>query len=826
MDQLDTRVFETKLRTLRDTMKELWPAGTPVRQEATIGVLSELGKEYNKVVARLYEEMALRDVERQLVNLKDFESIGNLLIDTAVSQSKAERGFLLLQTSAAVSATNASVHRVIARGINEEEREKGPSNTVVQYVLARSEPVVAPILQLDARFAATASTTMSDVPREVMAIPIPGETGVMGVLYVDRVGQVGHPAFGERHVRFLVRLAEPVRAAVEKAQLIEQLRQKAATQSSASSPNSASSMENETDLAERMRFLLSLRGQSAEMVQKLLRSGLVKPHQLDRAIQHSRKKNLSITRALLSEKVLEQKEFLRFVQEEMKIPYVSLHNYVVDSKVTGLVPMGICEKYVILPLIKVDSALTVAMMDPLDPFIIETLASSTGCEIRPVVASEEEIMRAISIFHGEGAGGEGAAESSLADTGFLELVTRSNKLLAMLQRKDVAKSNVETSMRELVEVVLESGVRLGASDIHVQPEDTTLRVRYRIDGVLHTVMEIERRYAEAFVSAIKIMAKIDIGERRLPQDGKAVIDVGRRHVDLRVSTLPAATGEKIVIRILDREAVKFDLDTLGFEAQTLRKFKELIRRPNGVMLVTGPTGSGKTTTLYAALQLLNSSDSCLITLEDPVEFTLEQVTQAQVHGRIGFDFATGLRAILRQDPDIIMVGEVRDNETAEITIRAALTGHLVFSTLHTNDSAGAMTRLMDMGIDGFRLGEVILGVMAQRLVRQVCQQCRITRPPDRDQIERLELSHADARANFWIGRGCGMCNQTGYRGRMGIYELLVMTPELRKQVFTTKDPDQFRKVALNQGMRTLRMDAMDKARRGITSLDEVLAITV
>src|SRR5438445_8601749 len=382
----------------------------------------------------------------------------------------------------------------------------------------------------------------------------------------------------------------------------------------------------------------------------------------------------------------------------------------------------------------------------------------------------------------------------------------------------------EAPVIRLVNLLVESAIAAEASDIHIEPFEDTLRVRYRIDGILFDQESPPPRLRDAVTSRIKLMAEMNIAERRLPQDGRIRVSLHGRRVDIRVSTIPTVHGESIVMRLLDRASVFLPLEKLGFGADTLKHFEALIQRPHGILLVTGPTGSGKTTTLYAALEKINSPDRKILTIEDPVEYQLKGVNQIHVKPKIGLSFATGLRHIVRQDPDVILIGEIRDLETAEIAIQAALTGHLVFSTLHTNDAPGAITRLQDMGVEPYLVASVLSGVLAQRLVRRICQSCRVLDAPDPGDL--LAIGVADGHGvELFRGEGCEACRKTGYKGRVGIYELFIITEEIRSLILRKASTGEIRRVAVEQGMVTLREDAWAKARSGFATIEEILRVT-
>src|SRR5881398_3644184 len=456
------------------------------------------------------------------------------------------------------------------------------------------------------------------------------------------------------------------------------------------------------------------------------------------------------------------------------------------------------------------------MSDPADYYTIQGLQLATGLQVEPRLARERDILEGLDAAYGNGAGADASASvSAEADVEYL-----SDDEEDVNHLRDLAS---EAPVIRLVNLLINRAVEQRSSDIHIEPFENELKVRYRIDGVLHDVETPARRLQAAIVSRIKIMAKLNIAERRLPQDGRIKLRLMGKEVDLRVSTLPTLYGESVVLRILDRSSIVVNLDSLGFPEDTLNQFNRLITKPYGMILVTGPTGSGKTTTLYGALDKINSPDKKIITIEDPVEYQLFGVNQIHVKPQIGLTFANGLRSIVRQDPDVIMVGEIRDFETAEIAIQAALTGHLVFSTLHTNDASGAVSRLLEMGVEDYLLASSLLGVLAQRLVRKVCEKCR--RSAEITPTVQRELGGDGTPAQIYEGTGCEACAQTGYRGRSGIFEILLVNDVIRPLILKRSSADIIKDASVQQGMRTLREDGWQKVRTGVTTVAEVVRVT-
>ncbi len=465
-----------------------------------------------------------------------------------------------------------------------------------------------------------------------------------------------------------------------------------------------------------------------------------------------------------------------------------------------------------------DNQLTVIMSDPMDFYTINAIRIATGYEVRVLYGEEEMILGTIEQLYGEG---ESSMEKIIEDIETTAL-SYGEEEENIDHLRDMAS---EGPVIRLVNLIITRAIQMRASDIHFEPYEEVFRVRYRIDGVLHDVESLPKRLQAAVVSRLKIMAKLNIAERRLPQDGRIMLRVKGKEIDFRVSTVPTIHGESIVLRILDKSSLVLDIDRLGFPSDVLESFKEIIKSPHGIILVTGPTGSGKTTTLYCALEKINSPEKKIITVEDPVEYQLKGINQIQVKPMIGLTFANALRSIVRQDPDVILIGEIRDAETAEIAIHSALTGHLVLSTLHTNDAASAITRLIDMGMENYLLSSTIIGILAQRLVRVVCPHCKVPYTPDPAMLKEMKMKGEDL-SEWRISevKGCENCSYTGYWGRTGIFEYLKVTDEIQRLILEKKD-SSIKEVARKQGMRTLREDGWLKVKEGITTLSEVLRVT-
>jgi type IV pilus assembly protein PilB len=556
----------------------------------------------------------------------------------------------------------------------------------------------------------------------------------------------------------------------------------------------------------------------------LVRRGVIGPDQLKEA---QRIDGGAVEDALVKLGYTDADAIMKAKAEQHGMPFVELREIEIPASVIELVPESLARENIVMPLSQESGAIRVIMHDPLDFETIEKLRFVLNREISVSLAPKEAIVESINKYYGSA-----SSETESVDS-MLQEFTDTAIDFAEDTGVGGAKSSTTNTLEEgdapvikLVHLIIQEAVTLRASDIHIEPFADRVRIRYRIDGVLMERDSAPRRLLGAIVSRLKIMGFIDIAEKRRPQDGRIKILVAGKDIDMRVSIIPTSHGQSVVMRILDRENIKVGLQDLGFGDEDFARFKTLIKRPNGILLVTGPTGSGKTTTLYAALNELNRPDVKIITAEDPVEYYLPGVNQCEVKAKIGMTFARIIRAMLRQNPNILLVGEIRDLETAETAIQASLTGHLVFSTLHTNDAPSAITRLVDIGIQPFLVASSVLAIMAQRLVRKVCPKCRVRYDPPAHILSGLGLRPEVAKkANFMKGKGCSYCNKKGYRGRMGIYELMIMTPQVREMAFKGESTQNVRKMARKQGMRTLFEDGIVKAIRGITTVDEVLRIT-
>lgn len=543
--------------------------------------------------------------------------------------------------------------------------------------------------------------------------------------------------------------------------------------------------------------------------------------QLEEALTYQREKGVKLGEALIQLKFLRNEDILKALSIQLGIPYLSrLEPDEVPTDLVSTIPLNYAKRNEVLPLRKTGGVVEVAMSDPLNHYVVDDLRVLYGNSIRPVIASSFEIISAINaVFNrmtdvGDKAAGELDEEN--LDTIGQELE----------EVQDLLESADEAPIIRLVNSLIFRAVKQKASDIHVEPFEKDLVVRFRIDGTLYDIMHPPKKAQAAITSRIKVMSNLNIAEKRLPQDGRIRLKIAGKDIDIRVSTVPTALGESIVLRLLDRSSVVLDLEKLGLAGPNLKRFSELIEMSHGIVLVTGPTGSGKTTTLYAGLSKINHPDVKIITVEDPVEYQLEGVNQIPVNPKIDLTFAAGLRAILRQDPDVVLVGEIRDRETAEIAVQAALTGHLVFSTLHTNDSASSITRLLDMGVEPFLVSSSVLAILAQRLIRKVCRDCARKYTPNEAELERAGLTAEDLKGRqLYRAVGCANCIMTGYAGRVGIHELLLMDEDMRALVMKTTDATMLKRAAMEKGMTTLREDALQKALKGMTTLEEVLMTT-
>jgi type IV pilus assembly protein PilB len=525
--------------------------------------------------------------------------------------------------------------------------------------------------------------------------------------------------------------------------------------------------------------------------------------------------------------LVKEEQVLKALGEQLGMKVIKLSETTIPAELTDLVNEMMATVFKIVPVAqnKKDKSITVALAEPQNPATLDSLRSFLQVEVKGVIAAESEVMAAIErLYAGHQESIEDVVKQIESDKGLSQFRSRNENTIDLEAIEEMAEA---APVRKLLNMVLLLSIKDKASDIHFEPFEDEYKMRYRVDGVLYELVPPPRHLAPAIASRIKVMANLDIAERRLPQDGRIQLAIGGNQVDIRVSTLPTLFGESVVLRILDRTIVQLDLNKIGMPEDTLARWRELMKKPNGIILVTGPTSSGKTTTLYATLNELNSVEDKIITTEEPVEYEIEGLVQVPINSEIGVTFANCLRAILRQDPDKILVGETRDLETAEIAIQASLTGHMVFTTLHTNDAPSAITRLRDMGLPTFLITATVEGVLAQRLVRRICTNCRTEFMPSPEVCIELGLSPAEAATKKWsYGKGCERCNNTGYKGRMGIYELLIMNEKLREMVVAEASLDDFRNECRRQGMRSLRESGLLAIHSGLTSIAEVLRETI
>ncbi len=558
-----------------------------------------------------------------------------------------------------------------------------------------------------------------------------------------------------------------------------------------------------------------------EYTEILIRQGIISPEQLAEAVEMSEESGMKLPDALTRLGYASGDEVIRAMAEQHGREYVNLSEVAIPPSVVELVPESVARENAVLPLAEGDGHLTVIVSDPLDFETIDKLRFILNRQIEIALAPRESILEAINRHYGQTVGE--SADSMLQE--FTDTAIDFTETEDEAQAAEEEIDETSAPIVRLVQLMITEAVQLRASDIHIEPFEDRIRIRYRIDGLMMERDSPPRRLLGALLSRVKILSKLDIAERRRMQDGRIKVTIGEKELDLRVSVIPTNHGQSVVMRILDKDSIKVGLRQLGFSEEDYQRFTALIKRPTGIILVTGPTGSGKTTSLYAALNELNTPDKKIITAEDPVEYYLPGVNQVEIRHEIGLDFARVIRAMLRQAPNIILVGEMRDLETAQMGIQASLTGHLVFSTLHTNDAPSAITRLIDLGVPAYLVSSSIVAIMAQRLVRVVCQKCKQPYVPSQTDLEAANITpERAANANFVKGRGCGSCQGSGFRGRLAIFELLLMSSKMRELTFNQAPADELRRTAVTEGMKTLYQDAVDKVLRGITTLEEVYRV--
>ena len=550
----------------------------------------------------------------------------------------------------------------------------------------------------------------------------------------------------------------------------------------------------------------------------LVEAGVIREEDLDRLLAKQQATSKRLGELAVEEGFATEEEIFKALARQLKIPFVTLDSTVMDPSVVSLIPESMARDLKAIPLFQIEKNITIAMSDPTDSEAIKEIRFVTGCEVEPLVAKAAEIMKAIDTYYG--------ATDNVMDA-IQNLTTEGTETIEEPREdEEIAESqklSQEAPVVKLVNLIIERAIGKNASDIHAEPSDRALEIRYRVDGVLHPEIVIPRMLKAAVLSRLKILAKINIAERRIPQDGRFSVNVQGKKIDLRVSTFPTIHGEKVVMRILERAGTTIALDDLGMNENILSRFGQILGLSHGIVLVTGPTGSGKTTTLYAALNQVNTTEKNIVTLEDPVESQISGINQGHTNPVAGFTFASGLRAILRQDPDIIMVGETRDVETAEIAIQAALTGHLVFTTVHTNDAVSSITRLVDMGIEPFLVASSVSAMVAQRLVRRLCKHCAAEAGAVDLQIP--ETGEARKLKHIMKPVGCEKCSNSGYKGRVGLYELIVVDDEIRRLIVKRASEQDVKHAGRSSGFRTMFEDGLDKVEAGVTSLEEVMRVT-
>ena len=570
---------------------------------------------------------------------------------------------------------------------------------------------------------------------------------------------------------------------------------------------------------------------AVKLGEMLLKVGMITERQLQEALEGQKRNGGKLGYNLVRLGVVKEEDLTQLLSEQYGVPSINLRHFEIDSSVIQLIPSEVSQKYLVIPVNRTGATLTIAMADPTNVFAMDDIKFMTGYNVEPVVASETAIREAIESYYGSSHALElKKVMDEMAETEVPEAL----EVLEDEEQIDVHRleaATEEAPVVKLVNIILTDSIKKSASDIHIEPYEKDFRVRFRIDGVLYEIMHPPLKLKDAIISRLKIMAKLDISEKRLPQDGRIKVKMKlqgkQKEMDYRVSVLPTLFGEKIVLRLLDKDNLVLDMTRLGFEVDSLTKFERQILKPYGMVLVTGPTGSGKTNTLYSSIARVNTPETNIITAEDPVEFNLHGINQVQMKEQIGLNFATALRSFLRQDPNIILVGEIRDFETAEIAVKAALTGHLVLSTLHTNDAPSTINRLMNMGIEPFLVATSVNLICAQRLVRRICKDCKEEiHMPAQALVDVGYPVEEASRTKLWKGRGCGTCNNTGYRGRVGLFEVMEITDEIRELILSGASAMELKRKAIEEGMISLRGSGLQKLREGLTTVEEVVRETV
>lgn len=564
-----------------------------------------------------------------------------------------------------------------------------------------------------------------------------------------------------------------------------------------------------------------MKAQEEKVKSELIARGYLNQDQAIRVLAEMAKGKASLKDTLLKLAFLKEEDLLVTEADILGLTYLNIDEYLIDEVVIKMVPEKVARTHLIIPVFKVGQVLTIATSDPANLLALDEIRAAAGAEVEVVVCARPIIKKAIDQYYGVGGNFTDLMKSLDGGT----VAPRNRRATdPQLTAEEAGKAAEEAPVIKLVNMIIMKAVEEKASDIHIEPEEDLMRVRNRVDGVMHESLTIPKKLQLAVASRIKILSKIDIAETRKPQDGKIRLKVEGRDLDIRVSTLPTMHGENIVMRLLEQSKVVLGLADLGFEEETRKRFDTLIHKAYGMVLVTGPTGAGKTTTLYTALNTINTVDKNIITIEDPVEYQIPMIRQTQVNVKAGLTFASGLRSILRQDPDVVLVGEIRDTETADIAVQAALTGHLVFSSIHTNDAAGAVARLLDMNIEPFLVSSALVGVVAQRLVRGICKKCKEPYKVDAELLAKMGIKGSGT--TFYKGKGCTECNGTGHGKRMGIYELLFVDEPIRRLIIQRASADEIKTQAQKSGMISMRVDGIRKAEKGLTTLEEVLKVTV
>jgi len=550
------------------------------------------------------------------------------------------------------------------------------------------------------------------------------------------------------------------------------------------------------------------------LAQTLLEAGLLSTEDLDRVNRNLEGETL--LKALVKMKIVPEKDIALALAEKLGFPFVDLSTYNINLGAATLLSEEIARKYTVLPIAIEGNTLVIASADPTNVLDLDDLRVITGYTVKPVICTESAIEQAISKY---------SSMDKMVEDALDSVTPKSESEDSETGDEDEETSATEAPIIKLVDLILTEAVRSRAGDVHIEPQESEVKVRYRIDGVLTEGFVFPKKTQPGVISRLKIIAAMDIAERRLPQDGRFVLKVGQKNVDFRVASLPTIYGEKIVLRLLEKENLATKLEDLGFLHEEQRKFEQVFKRPYGAILVSGPSGSGKTTTLYVALELLNTPEKNLISVEDPVEYRLSGINQTQINPKAGLTFATGLRSILRNDPDVVMVGEIRDRETAQIAIESALTGHLVLSTIHTNDAPSAITRLTEMGVEPFLISSAVDCVVAQRLARRLCTRCKEPYSPSEAVLEEINLEQDPKETRiFYRPKGCSACGDTGYKGRIGLYEVLIVTEQIELLTIKHASSDEISEAAHSEGMKTLFEDGLEKVKQGLTSLEEIMRV--